>query len=494
MTKIILFISLVALSVPAYGQRIYNYYRPGDWVSYTNTRYVTGIARGFNTVYFGTTGGILRYDKVFQKWLDPITTSDGMPDNRVRRIAVDQLTDDLWIDTPSGASYYNPGFEEWSTIAEFPNGMVQPARISVNQLPQFFTPPGYTYFNPGILTDREMLEYRITQIMEDETSIAWMGIWGLGPARGDLTVNDLAIMPQGPFDDDVADLDSDGDEFWFLGGGNGMPGTISYYDRASGEWEYFDSRRDRDIISDQFYAVAHDDKYVWIGSEMGLIQMDRSSRRFRSYTQFDGISGERVTALLPIKNNLLIGTDRGVSVFDVKRDTLYDANTDLTLPRLVYDFAQRDSIIYAATDLGIFSLVWGGSNWKRLLLDSPHLRGNVYDIQVEDSLLYTVGEDGVVVVNRNNFQSTIYDRNTVFRNADLITLLVHDGVIWTGGNDGLFRYNSRKGNWYRYTTSDGLISMRIRSLAGDGDYVWIGTERGVTRFRWNDFDRSDWLQ
>ena len=89
----------------------------------------------------------------------------------------------------------------------------------------------------------------------------------------------------------------------------------------------------------------------------------------------------------------------------------------------------------------------------------------------------------------------VYDGNTVFRNADLITLLVHDGVMWVGGNDGLFRFNSRKGSWYRYTTSDGLISLRVgRSLIGDGDFVWIGTERGVSRFRWNDFDRSDWLQ
>ena len=494
MAKLLTIFLLASLWATAQGQRIYDFYRPGDWVSYTNSRYVTGIARGFNTIYFATTGGILRYDKAFQKWLDPFTTSDGMPDNRVRRIAVDPLTDDLWIDTPAGASYFNPGFEDWSTIANFPAEMVQSPRMSINQLPQFFTPQGYTYFSPGLLTDREMLEYRITQILEDDNNIAWMGIWGLGPARGDLTVNDLAIMPQGPFDDDVADLDSDGDEFWFLGGGNGMPGSITYYDRANGEWEYFDSQRDQGIVSDQYYAIAHDDKNVWIGSEMGLVRMDRSSQKFQSYGRFDGISGDRVTALLPIKNNLLIGTDRGVSVFDLKRDTLYDANTDIMLPRLVFDFAQKDSTIYAATDLGIFSLQWGGSAWKRMLLDSPHLRANVYDIQVVDSLLYTVGDDGVVIVNLNNNQSTIHDRNTIFRNADLTTLLVYDGVMWVGGNDGLFRFNSRKGNWYRYTTSDGLISMRVRSLIGDGDHVWIGTERGISRFRWNDFDRSDWLQ
>lgn len=494
MSRLLLIIVVLGMTASANGQRIYNYYRPGDWVSFTNTRYVTGIARGFNTIYFATTGGILRYDKAFQEWLDPLTVSDGMPDNRVRRIAVDRLTDDIWVETPSGNSYFNPGFQDWSTIANFPSEKVEPSGISVSQLPHFFVPQGYAYFSPGLLTDREMAQFRITQILEDDNGIAWMGIWGLGPAKGDLAISDLAVLPQGPYDDDVAVMDSDGDDFWFLGGGDGLPGTITAYNRSDGEWEYFDSRRDIGINSDQYYAVAHDAKSVWIGTENGLVRMDRKSRAFRSYGQFDGISGDRVTALLPVRNNLIIGTERGVSVYDIRRDSIYDANTDIMLPRVIYDFAKGDSVIYAATDLGIFSLVWGGSEWKRILLKSPHLRTDVYQIQVVDSLLYSVGEDGVVVLNLRSMESRIFDRNSIFKNVDLTSLLVHDNVIWAGGVSGLYRYNSRKDNWYRYTTNDGMIGMRVRSIIGDGDYVWIGTDRGISRFRWNDRDRSDWLQ
>lgn len=494
MTKLILALLLCFASSSVSAQRIYNFYRPGDWVSYTNSRYVTGIARGFNTIYFATTGGIVVYDKSFDKWLDPITISDGMPDNRVRRIAVDRMSDDIWVETPAGASHFNPAFQDWSTIANFPAEKLPPAGMSIGQLPQFFTPIGYSYFSPGIITDREMLEYRVTQILEDDHQIAWLGIWGIGPAKGDLTILDLSLMPQGLYDDDVAAMDADGDDFWFLGGGEGLPGTITHYDRSAQTWDYFDSQKDRGIASDQFYAIAHDAKNVWIGSELGLIRMNRSSQSFKSYGQFDDLTSERVTALLPIKNNLLIGTDRGISVYDLRRDSIYSANTDLTQSRLVFDFAQRDSSIFAATDIGILTLTWGGSNWQRLLLDSPYLRTNVYDLQIVDSLLYTVSDDGIVVINLKDSSSTIYDRNTVFANATMTSLLVHQGVIWAGSSSGLYRYNARKGTWYRYTTSDGLIGMRVRSLVGDGDYVWVGTDRGVTRFRWNDFDRSDWMQ
>ncbi len=494
MVRILLGVFLLVLTPSIGAQRIYRFYNPGDWVSFTNTRYVTGIARGFNTIFFATTGGILRYDIISERWLDPLTVSDGMPDNRVRRLAVDRMTDELWIETPNGAANFNPTFEEWSNIITFPSELVQSSNYEGQGLPQFFTPVGYTFFSPNLLTDRDMFEYRITQFLREDNSRVWMGVWGLGPALGDLAINDLALMPQGPYDDDVADLDRDGDEMWFLGGGEGLPGSISYYDRSSDHWEYFDARRNRGIISDQFYSIAHDRKAVWIGTELGLVRMDRRSRNFESYSQFDGISGERVTALKSIKNNLLIGTDDGISIFDHVRDTIYSANTDLTKGLIVFDFDTRDSMVFAATEIGVLSLNWGGSTWKRILLDSPYLRAPVYDIQVVDTLLYTVGEDGVVVVNLKDYSYTYHDRATAFRNAQLTSLLVHGGTVWVGGGDGLFRYNRRKDSWYRYTTSDGLVSLRVRSLVADGDYLWIGTDRGATRFYWNDKNRSDWLQ
>lgn len=490
MLAILVFVTAAGL----HAQRIYRFYQPGDWVSFTNSRFVTGIARGFNTIYFATTGGILRYDKINERWLDPITVSDGLPDNRIRRFAVDRMTDEIWVDTPVGASYYNPTFEDWSTVINFPVEKVQPTAFTAVDMPQLFTPPGYSYFVPNILTDRNLLEYRITQMLRDDNNLAWMGVWGLGPALADLTISNLEIMPQGPYDDDVADLDIDGNEMWFLGGGQGLPGTISYYDRDDDHWEYFDARRDRGIISDQFYTVTHDRKSVWIGTELGLVRMDRRAHTFQSYSPFDGLSGERVTALHSIKNNLLIGTNEGITIFDYVRDTLYAANTDLTARLTVFDFDQRDSTIFAATDIGVLSLTWGGSTWKRMLFDAPYLRAPVYDIQVVDSLLFTVGDDGVVIVNLNDYSYTVHDRATVFRNATLTTLLVDEGIIWVGGRDGLYRFNAAKGSWYRYTTSDGLISLEVRSLAADGDYLWIGTDRGATRFFWKNFDRSDWLQ
>lgn len=494
MSKYFAILLALILTCDSSSQRLYRFYDPGDWVTYTNCRYVNNIARGFNAVYFGTRGGILRYDIFADKWLDPITVSDGLPSNIIRQLAVDRITDEIWVETSRGGSYFNPTWQEWRDNLSFPQDKVQPAGIRVSDLPSLFPSEGYTYMLGGTLMDHNLMEYPITRLFRDDADVVWMGIWGVGAAKGDLRRLDLKIMSFGPYDDDIAFLDRDGEDFWFLGGSNGMPGTITHYDRSLDRWEYFEPKREDGIVSDFFSALAHDERNVWIGTDQGLVRMDKRTSRFQSYTQFEGIYGEQVIALLPIKNNLLIGTDRGVSVFDLARDSIYSANSPDMRGRPIYAFAIRDRSIYAGTENGVITLDWGASQWRRLSPSTSFLTGAVYDLQVVDSILFTAGDDGVAVINLNDGSERIYDCNTRFRNAELTALLVHNGILWVGGSSGLFRLNPRTGNWYRYTTSDGLASQRVTGLVGDGEYIWIGTDQGATRFRWKAFSRSDWME
>jgi len=99
-----------------------------------------------------------------------------------------------------------------------------------------------------------------------------------------------------------------------------------------------------------------------------------------------------------------------------------------------------------------------------------------------------------VIVNLNDLSYILHDRNLAFGGADLQTLLVHEGIIFAGGFDGLFRHNPQFRSWYHYTELDGLVSDKVTSLAADGDYIWIGSFGGVTRFFWNDRKRNDWLE
>ncbi|MBE7411035.1 MAG: hypothetical protein L6Q54_11090 [Leptospiraceae bacterium] len=55
--------------------------------------------------------------------------------------------------------------------------------------------------------------------------------------------------------------------------------------------------------------------------------------------------------------------------------------------------------------------------------------------------------------------------------------------IWIGTFiSGLVRYTRSSGKFVVFTTEDGLLSNEVRDILIDGDYVWVSTLEGVTRF------------
>ncbi|MGB9596736.1 MAG: two-component regulator propeller domain-containing protein, partial [Candidatus Poribacteria bacterium] len=55
--------------------------------------------------------------------------------------------------------------------------------------------------------------------------------------------------------------------------------------------------------------------------------------------------------------------------------------------------------------------------------------------------------------------------------------------VWFGTYDaGIIRYDKEKKNWQFFSKKDGLSHNCIVSIAVDGDQIWIGTQRGLTRY------------
>ncbi|MFH2056276.1 MAG: hypothetical protein ABIJ61_09990 [bacterium] len=489
---LILTVGLLLGSIQLQAQREKIFYHPDDWVSYTNSRYVNDIALGFNVVYFATNGGILRYNTFQERWLDPLTLSSGMPESNVRRIAVDRMTDEIWIETSLTDAYWNPTFEEWYQNEPFPTDIARSQRPSPDGFPQLFVDHGYNYLPGGGVIGRDLLDYQINVTLADDADVIWVGIWGLGAGRVDLRRLDLALLPFGPYDEDAAAVAVVGDDIWLPGGGEGFPGSISRWRRDLDEWEYYHPRYEPQIYSDQFYAIAGDSKNVWFGTEVGLARYEIKRERFSFYSHSDGIFGDRVTAILPVRDNVIIGSERGVSVFDLKRDSIYSAVDNLIINREIRALAIDGKTIYAGTDFGIYTLQWGGSKWSQFRLDSPYLRDEIYDLQVDSGSLYALSDEGLAVIDLASGEYQFYDRNTSFENSDLRVLLVHEGIPWVGGATGLYRLNKETNCWYHYTTADGLLSNRVRDLAGEEAWLWIATDEGLTRFYWDDPSRDDW--
>ncbi len=60
---------------------------------------------------------------------------------------------------------------------------------------------------------------------------------------------------------------------------------------------------------------------------------------------------------------------------------------------------------------------------------------------------------------------------------------VKDNIVAVGTPDGLLLiYQGNKQHHYMYTVNDGLASNNVKDLVFDGDYIWVGTDEGLTRF------------
>ena len=56
--------------------------------------------------------------------------------------------------------------------------------------------------------------------------------------------------------------------------------------------------------------------------------------------------------------------------------------------------------------------------------------------------------------------------------------------VWIGTEIGAYSYNPKLSSWRVYTHNDGLISDFITDIVAIGDYIWLGTNIGLTRVKW----------
>ncbi len=108
---------------------------------------------------------------------------------------------------------------------------------------------------------------------------------------------------------------------------------------------------------------------------------------------------------------------------------------------------------------------------------------SLYDDGIKDSSLSETEVDRIsfaVERSRNRFipeQVNIY-YSTLFAGQPKI-LASTDDLLAVGTDSGLYGFDGRR--WKEFTTSDGLPSVNIRSMASAGGSVFIGTDSGVAR-------------
>jgi ligand-binding sensor domain-containing protein len=502
-------------------------YREGDWVSYSVFRYVTSIALDFDHVYFGTTGGVTRYDRFDKKWETPFTKSDGLPDSWIKNIAYDPGTNEIWVDTYAGPAMYQPIFREWSREFDFPENLSKSDTSDLN-LPHLFMDYGLTFLPNTYIMDFKLNQYEITDYLKGDADELWVGTWGLGAGLAYLNSLQLKMLTFGLYDKDVKVMLIDGDDMWFGGLGSGSAYSsqgITRYNRPSGTWSYFSTIYIPFLVSNQVNVMEADPKFVWFGTEDGLARFNKKDNSWRSYNTFKGLPDNEVTALNEYDGILWIGTRLGLAFCDVKKDSIRRVDHPLLKGLYVYSILSDSDFVWVGTNRGIYTLDKGKRTWYRFSTPEGLVFGQVRSIakysaygdslsalaesttagegETKDSLhsssqnssgknTYS-GKDeiwfgtdmGILGYNPVTDERTVYQSGINFSEVSVIKLVCDKRYVWVATNSGVLRLDKKLQVWTRYATEDGLLDNFVQDLVLDGDYIWFGTPQGATRFYWN---------
>ncbi len=489
-------------------------FEEGDWVTYTNFRYVTSVAMDQTIVYFGTTGGVIRYDRYAKKWLEPLTVTDGIPDEWIDNIAYDPDWDRIWVTTPDGNAYYQPTFQKWYRGGDFPFELAH-NDFDPRAFPLLNTEFGYSY-QDGRLMDFNMQEFPLTRGADDGYDDLFIGTWGMGPVVINTRYRDLTIMPYGPYSANISTIVKIGDEFWMGDGlGDLTAGAISKFDRLTGEWQWFQPRYASGLASSKLTSAAGGNSAIWLGTEYGLARYDKKNNSFTAYADFSMLPSVTISSVTDDSLWVFAGTDNGLgyigrknsgSISKVeepsnstnKEDTGPGSNSTIVFQqqRLIGWHINNVKIIgqylYLATDRGALRrLLDESSEFEFVNTPNGMLSTEIYDIVSDGDSLYFVTRNDILIIDlKTEEYSTITD-HSYFGQWHLRRIEVDGRNIWAATDIGLWKYRLKDGYSRLFTVGDGMISDDVRSIALDGDYIWIATPGGLIRFYWSDPGRID---
>jgi ligand-binding sensor domain-containing protein len=117
-------------------------------------------------------------------------------------------------------------------------------------------------------------------------------------------------------------------------------------------------------------VLLNDGNYLWIGTTGGLIKFDKISETHQLYTKDSGLSSSTIQCLHKDANdNLWVGTDNGLSMFDGSEwKSFYTETSDLPIYYIRDVTSDSDGNLYIAggEQLGIFRQKYGGPTFARL--------------------------------------------------------------------------------------------------------------------------------
>jgi ligand-binding sensor domain-containing protein len=230
---------------------------------------------------------------------------------------------------------------------------------------------------------------------------------------------------------------------------------------------------------------------LWLGTNGGgMSTYDPFNGRWRTYTEFDGVAGKVVSAVLASGDRIWVGTEKGISLFvwnETEGDYFWKENylAEKGVPvRNVRAFLDWEDQIWVGMDGGVARARYRHPDFVPNLQDSASWTN--YDEShglTHNQVNCFVLVNSTIVAGTNGGVSAFSESTWVSWSVGLppgtavYDLLVNGRKIWAGTSVGLYmldRLSASPLNWVPVLEGEAITALALDSSG----FLWAGTEGG----------------
>lgn len=266
---------------------------------------------------------------------------------------------------------------------------------------------------------------------------------------------------------------------WFSVFGKGLSKLI---DPAYRYYEFDETKYGASVFS-----VYNGSKYIWFGTELGLIRKLKSNNNIKFYGDLNGLPNDKITALHQINNDeLWIGTEKsGIYKLNIPSNKIIHLyNKKGILENSINHITSTNNILWVATKKGAYSvnLLNNKKKWYTMSEGGlPHNCVNHIFINSKGYTFLSTLSSSLVKIKNDSISKLDIAPDNPFVNIKSVAE-DKNGVLWVGtlGN-GLYKIGDTIIN---YTSSNGLLTNYCYSLLCDNyDRLWVTHRGGITRIK-----------
>jgi len=228
--------------------------------------------------------------------------------------------------------------------------------------------------------------------------------------------------------------------------------------------------------------LAAHERDLWVGSDIGAVRVPMNGGSVEVFDQTRGLPDNRVLAVAPYRGDVIVGTLRGVVRID---DSLKVRPVAPAFSGRAWAVASSGDTVWIGTDLGIRFALPGvqGLFIPGTIKESPSLQVTILDLawkadtlvgMTNDELRWRNPDTGVWALSPN--LSGVLGR--------LHRMALYGNGFWVAGERGVAYAQVDRSVLGVLSVGDDLPGLPL-DLAVQGEYLWVGTDAGVVRWRLN---------